>query len=277
MSTEVVSVASSAADARAVDAVRHHHSEIAGRVAVLTEALIDAAAAGTDVDAARRAAVDYLTGTLLPHAVAEERTLYAAAGRRADARPLVESMIAVHRILAALVERIGSEPSPVRLAAAAHTLRVVLDAHLVDENDRILPMVAADPDTSLAGILDGMHELLGHHAPETRPEPGASAADTVPTAATGGHTCACGGHDDPVPVLDVREIPHAIRHATVFGAFDAVPEDGALILIAPHDPVPLLRQLADRSGGRLGVDYEQRGPDAWRLRLVRRRPDRSGD
>ncbi|MGN5238317.1 hemerythrin domain-containing protein [Rhodococcus sp. SJ-3] len=188
MSTEVVPVASSAADAQAVDAVRNHHAEIAGRIAILTDTLIDAAAAGGDVETARRAAVDYLNGTLMPHAVAEERKLYPAAGRRDDARLLVESMIAVHRVLAGLVDRIATEPSPVRLAAAAYALRVVFDAHLVDENDRILPLIAADPGESLTAILDGMHELLGgHEESEELTEAGAH---------SGGHFCGCGEKDD---------------------------------------------------------------------------------
>ncbi|TCN51357.1 uncharacterized protein (DUF2249 family) [Rhodococcus sp. SMB37] len=254
MSTDQVVVAATAEDARAVDAVKSHHSELSGRIAILSEALLDAVAAGREADAHRRALVDYLTGTLLPHAIAEERALYPAAAGRGEARLLVESMIAVHRILGELVDRIAKESDPVRAAASAYALTVVFEAHLADENDRILPLVAADPGVSLAGILDGMHELLGGHAePEN----------------DGGHVCACGEHDHPDPVLDVREIPHAIRHATVFGAFDAVPDGGTLVLVAPHDPIPLLRQLTDRADGQLGVDYEERGPDAWRLRLTR--------
>ncbi|MCK0089200.1 DUF2249 domain-containing protein [Rhodococcus sp. HNM0563] len=253
MSADQIVVATTAEDARAVDAVKSHHSELAGHIAILSEALLDAAATGKDVDVHRRAMVDFLTGSLLPHATAEERVLYPAAAGRGDAKLLVESMIAVHRLIAALVDRIAKEPDPVRAAAAAHALRVVFDLHLVDENDRILPLVAADPDVSLAGILEGMHELLGGDA---QPE-------------HDGHVCACGERDEPSPVLDVREIPHAIRHATVFGAFDAVPERGTLLLVAPHDPIPLLRQLTDRVDGRLGVDYEERGPEAWRVRLTR--------
>ncbi|RAU90559.1 DUF2249 domain-containing protein, partial [Mycolicibacter senuensis] len=53
------------------------------------------------------------------------------------------------------------------------------------------------------------------------------------------------------------------------GAFDAVPAGGSMLLVAPHDPIPLLHQLAERSGGRLAVGYEERGPEAWRLRLTR--------
>ena len=82
--------------------------------------------------------------------------------------------------------------------------------------------------------------------------------------------CACGcGHDDSVPALDVRGVPHAIRHATVFGALSAIPAGGSLDLVAPHDPKPLLAQIADREAGAVSVRYLAEGPNAWRLRLTR--------
>ena len=43
----------------------------------------------------------------------------------------------------------------------------------------------------------------------------------------------------------------------------------SLLLVAPHDPLPLLRQLEGRAPGVFTVDYLERGPEAWRLRLVR--------
>jgi uncharacterized protein (DUF2249 family) len=247
-------VASTAADAEAVETIKSHHAHLGGQLAVLTDAMLSAAERGGDFESARAAAVAFLTGELMPHAAAEEERLYPAATRNERARPLVESMIAMHRIIGALVERIRTEPA-VRAAACGHALRVLFDAHLIDENERILPIVAADPEVSLAEVTHGMHELLGHHHPGTGAEPS--------------HACGCGESDTDDPVLDVREVPHSIRHATVFGAFDAIPVGGALVLVAPHDPVPLLHQLHDRASGRLDVEYEQRGPEAWRLRLTK--------
>jgi uncharacterized protein (DUF2249 family) len=253
MSVNEVIVSSTAADAEAVETIKNHHALLAGSLATLTEAMLTAAERGGDVERARAAAVKFITEELLPHAAAEEDALYPAAARDDRARPLIESMIAAHRVIGTLAERLRSEPSALRAAAAAEALRVVFDAHLADENDRILPLVAADPGVSLAEVTHGMHELLGGQA---HPE-----AD--------GHVCACGVVETDEPVLDVREVPHSIRHATVFGAFDAVEAGNALILVAHHDPIPLLHQLHDRTGGRIRIDYQERGPEAWRLRLIK--------
>src|SRR5690625_1760218 len=91
-----------------------------------------------------------------------------------------------------------------------------------------------------------------------------------PRQGSGG--CGCGGHDDDAPVLDVRQIPHAIRHATVFGALTAIAAGFALDLVAPHNPLPLLRQIEEREPGAFTVTYLQEGPEDWTVRLTRQRP-----
>jgi uncharacterized protein (DUF2249 family) len=105
-----------------------------------------------------------------------------------------------------------------------------------------------------------MHELLG-----------AAARTEVETGGCGGgHTCTCGEADPPgYPELDTRSIAHAIRHATIFGALETVRPGAGLVLVASHDPLPLLSQLAQRWPGRFSVAYDERGPEVWRLSLVR--------
>lgn len=95
-----------------------------------------------------------------------------------------------------------------------------------------------------------------------------STGSDLPLAPTAHGGCGCGGHDDNAPELDVRLIPHAIRHATVFGALSAIPAGGSLVLVAPHDPKPLLAQIAEREWP-VTVTYLDEGPDAWRLRITR--------
>jgi uncharacterized protein (DUF2249 family) len=253
MSVNGVIVASTAADGDAVEMIKSHHAQLAGHLVGVTDAMLSAAERPSDFEAARSAAVAFLTSELLPHAAAEEERLYPAAARTDRVRPLIESMIAAHRVIAALADRVRNESTPLRAAAAGHALRVLFEAHLADENERILPVVAADPDVSLADVTHDMHELLGGHSSDD----------------AAGHQCSCGEADGGDPVLDVRDIPHSIRHATVFGAFDAVPAGGTLVLVAHHDPLPLLSQLRERTGGGLAVDYAESGPDVWRLRLTR--------
>ncbi|MEV0895677.1 DUF2249 domain-containing protein [Actinoplanes sp. NPDC049802] len=97
-------------------------------------------------------------------------------------------------------------------------------------------------------------------------------------AGCGGH-CGCGGDDAagvaPVsmlsidPRLDVRDLPHGERHARVIAALDALPADGALVLVAPHAPLPLLAEIDDRYSGQMTADWLQDGPDVWQIRLHR--------
>ena len=254
-------VATSAEDAAAVQAVRQHHAELADALAVRVEALLATAAAGGEpFEDARRRALDFLAGELAPHAQAEEVALYPAAAASAAARLLIDGMLAEHKVILSLVDQLTTADDPVRAAATGYALQVLFEAHLTKENDLVLPVVAADPAVSLAEILAGMHELLGHDgSPDSGPH-------------SHGHDhgrCGCGESDSGTPELDVRAIPHAIRHATVFGAFDAIPPGGSMVLVASHDPQPLLRQLAVRTDGRLDVAYLERGPEAWRLQLTR--------
>lgn len=81
--------------------------------------------------------------------------------------------------------------------------------------------------------------------------------------------CACGHEDEHLPELDARVIPHAIRHGAIFGSIGQLRPGASLVLIAPHDPLPLLKQLQDREGDAIGVEYLQRGPEDWKLKLTR--------
>jgi uncharacterized protein (DUF2249 family)/iron-sulfur cluster repair protein YtfE (RIC family) len=263
MSTVVV--ATSAADAEAVEAVKNHHAQLAGALALRVEALVDAATRGDlpGAGAATDALVLWCQGELVPHALAEEQAMYPRAHQDPRARMLVDAMLTEHRDLLAVVEAIGQATGPVRAAANAQGLRLMFDSHLVKENEQILPLLAQSNEVSLAEILAGMHELLGGHDH-------GEVAEAVADGGCGGE-CGCGEQDraGDLPVLDARAVPHAIRHATIFGALDSVAAGGGLVLVAPHDPLPLLAQLEQRSPGLFNVDYLQRGPEAWQIRFVR--------
>ena len=257
-------IASSEADAHAAEAVRQHHAALAGALSLRAEALLTAASQ-RDAFAAEQARldlVDWCERELLPHAQAEEQAMYPAAQGTVEGRLLVEAMLGEHEVLSRLLSQVTESADPMRAAASAAALRAVFDSHLTKENDLVLPLLARTPDVSLHDLLGGMHQLLGDTARHV-------AADDV-GAGCGGHTCSCGEVDGPgYPELDVRSVPHAIRHATIFGALESVRPGAGLELVAPHDPLPLLDQVNQRWPGRFSVTYSERGPEAWRLSLVR--------
>jgi len=80
--------------------------------------------------------------------------------------------------------------------------------------------------------------------------------------------CACGHADEQLPELDVQTIPHAVRHAAVFGAIESLRPGAGLVISATHDPVPLLTQLKAKHGGAYKTRYLDEGPERWRI-LIR--------
>ena len=282
-----VVVASTGADSAAVEAVKQHHAQMAGTLATLVSAVADARDDAAALDA-RDALVRWAEHDLVPHAKAEESAMYPLAHADERATLLVEAMLAEHVLIVGLVRSLAAAGNQVAGAAEARALAVTFESHLAKENDQILPLLAAKPDVSLSAALEGMHELLGGHEGHGHEdhdheghgghEHGHPSGDTGPDAASAsasastgcGGGCACGESDGPThPELDARSVPHAIRHATIFGALDAVRPGKGLVLVAPHDPLPLLRQLEDRRPGAFTVDYLERGPQAWRLLLQR--------
>ncbi|MGB3698804.1 MAG: DUF2249 domain-containing protein [Gordonia sp. (in: high G+C Gram-positive bacteria)] len=249
-----VVMATSEADADTVSEHSQELAELMGRVTALETAVVEAARGDSGLDEATAALADFAAQDLRPRLKVAETVLFPAAAKVDRARLLVDGLLGEVRVLGQLLDRVAVPGSdPVQAAADAHALRTLLGVFFTKVSDLLLPALAEDSATSLADIVPD--------------NPLPNADEPAPGH---GHTgCACGEHDDVEPELDVRDIPHAIRHATVFGAFDTVVPGGSMILIAHHDPIPLLHQLADRSGGHIQVEYEERGPEAWRLRLTR--------
>ncbi len=84
-----------------------------------------------------------------------------------------------------------------------------------------------------------------------------------------GGGCGCQDAEPDYPELDARPIPHAVRHGAVIGALAQVRPGRGLILVAPHDPLPLLAQVHRTYPDAFRVSYRERGPEAWRLLLER--------
>lgn len=266
-----IALATSEADARAAEAVEQHHAQLAGALSLKVEQVVRAA--GDADEAATRAAagelVSWCETELVPHALAEEKSLYVPAQRRPEGRLLVEGMLGEHVRIVGLVQALRDGGTLVRTAANAVALLTMFESHLAKENELVLPLLLSDPDVSVAELLGGMHELLGEATRAGDSEHSEHSEHSAGEQGCG-HQCSCGETDGPgYPELDARAVPHAIRHATIFGALEAVRPGGGLVLLAPHDPLPLLRQVEERSPGVFTVDYLERGPEVWKLAFCR--------
>ncbi|MEB3034956.1 DUF2249 domain-containing protein [[Mycobacterium] nativiensis] len=259
MTTNDVVVATSAADSAAVDDVRSRYAELLGRQAALGAAVFAAVgSAGPAFDDAHRAVQGFIDTGVRPQLRAAVELIYPAAVGVERSRLLVEGLLGETQLIEQAAARITRDTDRVQIAAHVEALRVLLEALFGKVADLLLPALAETSGVSLADLATRL------------PAVGPDTSQPAPAGHGHGHGgCGCGEENEEMPELDVREIPHAIRHATVFGAFDAVPAGGSMMLVAPHDPIPLLHQLAERSGGRIAVGYEERGPEAWRLRLTR--------
>ena len=58
--------------------------------------------------------------------------------------------------------------------------------------------------------------------------------------------------------FDARGIGKRFRHAAIFGALDSLTPGETMRFFNDHDPIPLLRQMEQRYGEAVRVQYQQR-------------------
>src|SRR5512138_3633667 len=126
---------SGTADEAAARAVVRHHAELAAGVRRRVEALLHLAdrADLRRAEAARQDLLAYLHSEVLPHATAEEATLYPSAAAIPAGTLLIDGMTAEHAALTALVAELSGTNSPVRAAAAGRALEAMFATHLAKE------------------------------------------------------------------------------------------------------------------------------------------------
>lgn len=249
--------------ARTLEAILAHHAQLQQAVAIAATAVQDAAERLGDLSPYRDEFVQLLRSDILPHAAAEEETLYRAGGTLVPTRLVVQAMVAEHRTLQRLVDELAAARTPSSIVAVAYAVRVLFEAHLVKENDQLLPSLVLE-GIDLAGLLEGMHDILGDEA------------DEMEQGGCGCGGCGCGGGQQDAPTgwaqpgdLDVRSLPHAQRHERIFAMFGELEPGEAFILANDHDPKPLRFQLEAMNPGGISWDYLEQGPELWRVQVGR--------
>ena len=72
-------------------------------------------------------------------------------------------------------------------------------------------------------------------------------------------------------IIDVRQIMPRMRHSLIFNTFEHLNPGEGFLLVNDHDPRPLFYQFNVEFPGEFGWDYEEQGPDVWRVRISRAR------
>ncbi|MGH9065141.1 MAG: DUF2249 domain-containing protein [Acidimicrobiales bacterium] len=215
--------------------VAHH----AGLVAGLEERVRTAEGAvdsGRLAEAELGAVAEYLQGEVIPHAAAEEIALYPLA-RTGALGSLIQAMVTEHGWLGAEAALVAETPGA-RGAGRARAIAAVFALHAGKENDLVLPALSARPDVDLASVLNAMSEYLSG---------------------------AAGGGEEP----DVRVLPRASPHDTIFARLGDLQSGQSLVLLNDHDPQPLHYQLDALWPGAYEWSYLARGPELWRVRVRR--------
>ncbi|HEX6498708.1 MAG TPA: DUF2249 domain-containing protein [Micromonosporaceae bacterium] len=260
-------------DRDAAAAVVRHHAQLAEALDGRTEALLALVEEGyaQEAEQARRQLLAFLRGELVPHARAEEDVLYPAAAAVPEGRLLVGGMLGEHRVIMSLVEELDRAASPVRAGATARALAALFHAHLAKENDLVVPLILDSGRDSLADLLGGMHDLLGGGGHDEPAQSGGCGCGGCGCGGDAASRTAPGGADMLTidPRVDVRDVPHAQRHALVLSALDQLAPGRAVVLVAPHAPMPLLAQIEQRYHGAVEMEWLQAGPDVWQIRLQR--------
>ncbi|MFC4057761.1 DUF2249 domain-containing protein [Planomonospora corallina] len=239
--------------------IRAHHDKLGRTVADHAVTIARSVDRLMPVPARQAALVAYCTEEVLPHAMAEEETLYRVAADLPETELLARAMSAEHTVLRDLVGELERAGTPGEAVSAAAALNALFQAHLAKENDVLLPALA-DTGVDLAALLDGMHEILG--------EPSSAQG-----CGCGGCGCGVGEAGTPGPYvageLDVRRLVPARRHEQIFATFGDLPPGTAFVLVNDHDPKPLYYQFAAEHPGEFTWEYEEAGPAVWRVRIGR--------
>ena len=135
----------------------HHHAVLRRGLERRAGTLCEAVESGVPFERQLRILREYMSGQILPHAEAEERTLYPAAATRARGSELVRALTAEHHALAYLAGRLHAGAGGAEAATAAERIATLFAGHVAKENDLLLPALTGT-GADLPALLADMHQ-----------------------------------------------------------------------------------------------------------------------
>ncbi len=171
--------------AEAYDAMLTHHRILGEQLGERVSAVSAAAAAGQPHEAAVAGLIAYLAGEILPHAAAEEATIYPAAAALGGLADTVSEMTAEHATLSEAAGRLAEASDAADAAQRAEEIATLFAGHVAKENGVLLPALAASDSADLPRLLADMHRCTEQAAIVSAAGPGQRCASPGPTSRSG--------------------------------------------------------------------------------------------
>lgn len=147
----------------AYEAILRHHAvlgeQVRSRVDALRQAVEQLPQGGSSYEPAVAELVAFLADEVLPHASAEEQTVYVEAAAHAGLVEVVDQMMGEHKRIVLLTEELASAKSASAAAATGDRIAELFVVHAGKENDLLLPVLMADAEVDLADLLSKMHAV----------------------------------------------------------------------------------------------------------------------
>ncbi|HXT88396.1 MAG TPA: hemerythrin domain-containing protein [Trebonia sp.] len=144
-------------DTEQIRQIIHHHAVLRRGLERRAGTLCEAVENGIPFERQLATLRDYLAGDILPHAEAEERTLFHAAAGQARGSELVRELTDEHHALSYLAGRLQTGADGSQAATAAERIATLFAGHLAKENDLLLSALT-EAGADLAALLADMHE-----------------------------------------------------------------------------------------------------------------------
>jgi uncharacterized protein (DUF2249 family) len=77
------------------------------------------------------------------------------------------------------------------------------------------------------------------------------------------------GPGEVITRLDMRQIPHADRHHSIFHRFGTLTAGESMEIISDHDPRPLYQHFRMVVGDGFSWEYLEQGPQLWRVQVTK--------
>ncbi|WP_020660086.1 DUF2249 domain-containing protein [Amycolatopsis benzoatilytica] len=205
------------------------------KAALVTDLQLD----GPARSEARARLAEFAAGPLRDYLTATDRVLNATAAGAAPTRLLVRALRRWQDGVLDTVDELLRSDTSAQASHAAQALDAVLAGYLEVETAVLLPALAELPGADFPLLADDLRTLLR------------------------------GGRLETPVELDVREIPHGTRHPRIFGRYARLAPGESFVLVNNHDPKPLRREFAATHGEEFTWEYEESGPERWRVRIGR--------